>query len=81
MQKLVWAYERRWPGQAITSVALGDGPNDIGMLSAADIAVVIPGRHEHPMELTAMNRILKPSAAGPVGWNTAVLAILSDHPE
>ena len=82
MLSLVKAYRKHWSGNDITSVALGDGPNDIRMLEAADIAVVIPGKHEHDMTLKENNRVLYPSAHGPEGWNEAMLSLLqSDEPE
>ena len=82
MLSLVKAYGKHWSGNNITSVALGDGPNDIRMLEAADIAVVIPGKHEHDMTLKENNRVLYPSAHGPDGWNEAMLSLLqSDEPE
>lgn len=59
-------------------VALGDSPNDLKMLSAADEAVVIPNSHH--------NETLKPSAAkiryadafGPIGWNSAMHSLMND---
>ena len=79
VRELMQAYSREWPERVLTSVSLGDGPNDLGMLATTDFAVIIPGRHEHPMPLTSNNRILRPSAAGPAGWNEAMLEILAEY--
>lgn len=79
--KLLERYTVRWPSAKITSVSLGDGPNDLGMLATTDIAVVIPGRHEHPMPLSSNLRVLHPKAAGPAGWNEAILSILAEYNE
>ena len=38
---MLWTKDHLFADQAVTTVALGDSPNDIAMLSAADIAVVI----------------------------------------
>ncbi len=76
---LMQAYSREWPDKELISVSLGDGPNDLGMLAATDIAVIIPGRHEQPMPLASGNRILRPGKAGPTGWSAAVLEILAEH--
>lgn len=76
LRDLVAAFRNKWPGDALTSVALGDGPNDLGMLAAADVAVVIPGRHDHAMPLEHP-RVLRPNAAGPAGWAEAVRRILA----
>ena len=77
--ELIAAYADKWPGRALTTVSLGDGPNDLGMLAATDIAVVIAGRHPHGMTLESQNRILRPEAPGPAGWNAAILEILAEQ--
>ena len=73
MQRLLAVWRRKQP---VKSVALGDGPNDLQMLRAADIAVVIPGAHGLPMPLERHPRVLRPTSRGPVGWNEAILSIL-----
>ncbi len=75
---LIDAYKGEWPGVEIMSVSLGDGPNDLAMLARTDVAVVIPGKHDHPMALESGNRVLRPDAFGPVGWNEAMQALLSE---
>lgn len=62
-----------------TVIALGDSPNDLGMLNAADIAVVLPNpAHEEQLKPAAI-RCLIPEQPGPAGWNEAVLTILQDN--
>lgn len=57
-------------------VSLGDSPNDLEMLSAADTAVVIPNpRHPAGLDPTAP-KVLRPSQAGPEGWNVAMRQLL-----
>ncbi|MGQ7245841.1 HAD-IIB family hydrolase [Halomonas sp. V046] len=54
-------------GTAPATLALGDGPNDIGMLEAVDQAVVIRGEHR----LTVQPRqaaLYRSQASGPRGW-------------
>ena len=77
--ELIAAYAEKWPQREIASVSLGDGPNDLGMLATTDIAVVIPGKHPHGMTLESQNRILRPEAPGPAGWNAAMLKILAEQ--
>ena len=79
VQRLLDAYARKWPGTVLTSVSLGDGPNDLGMLASTDIAVIIKGKHEHRMSLESQNRVLRPPSPGPRGWNEAILAILAEQ--
>lgn len=79
VKQLLRAYAAKWPGKTCTSVSLGDAPNDLGMLSATDIAVIIPGRHTHRMTVDARNRVLRPVSAGPAGWNSAMMSLLAEH--
>ncbi|MEM9208332.1 MAG: HAD-IIB family hydrolase [Pseudomonadota bacterium] len=77
--QLIEAFIQEWPGVRVMSVSLGDGPNDLGMLATTDIAVLIPGKHAYTMNLDSTNLVLRPSKAGPAGWNDAVRAILAEH--
>jgi len=79
VSQLLDAYSGMWPGKTMTSVSLGDAPNDLGMLSVTDIAVVIPGKHRYPMNVGANTRVLRPSMAGPVGWNAAMMSLLKER--
>ena len=60
-----------------TGVALGDSANDVGMLEAADVAVVIPraeGITIHPVS----PRLIEAGRVGPAGWNEVVLGLLRE---
>ena len=79
VRELLQAYTVKWPDSALVSVSLGDAPNDLGMLAATDVAVIIPGRHRHPMTLEAHNRVLRPASSGPAGWNEAMMSLLAEQ--
>lgn len=78
VRQLMAQYAHKWPGKKLISVSLGDGPNDLGMLASTDIAVLIPGKHEHRMTLNSNNRVLTPSSPGPTGWNEAMMSLLAE---
>ncbi|MEL6435182.1 MAG: HAD-IIB family hydrolase [Pseudomonadota bacterium] len=62
-------------------VALGDAPNDIEMLGAADRAFIIANPHGTPIPPLAGEsdgRVTRTSVEGPAGWNAAVLSIVSN---
>jgi len=63
------------------TVALGDAPNDIEMIEAADLGVIV--RNDHgpgipPLAGEDRGRIRRTVEPGPAGWNTAMLTILSE---
>lgn len=62
-------------------IALGDAPNDIEMLEAADIGVILPNAHGTAIPILAGEadgRIRRATREGPSGWNDAVLGILHE---
>ena len=65
-----------------TTIALGDAPNDVEMLEAADIAVII--RNPEAPALPALNteeqgRVIRTTLPGPAGWNATILELLDTH--
>lgn len=61
-------------------VALGDAPNDVEMLEAADVGVIVANPHREPLERLRgedAGHIIRTEKPGPDGWNTAVQQILS----
>ncbi len=62
----------------VSSVALGDSPNDLTMLEAVDRPVLVPRPDGSVAEVLAQALPLAERAPGPGprGWNEAVLAVL-----
>lgn len=71
LEHLVPRYRRRHP-EAV-SVALGNGPNDLGMMSAADIAVVINNPGGRNIQYPGAR---VPEGTGPAAWSRAVRTLL-----
>lgn len=77
MQTIMQAFQDHNPKNRLSSIALGDGPNDLEMIEAADFGVIIPNhdgvaiRSNKPSVRTAR----KP---GPEGWMLAVKDILRE---
>lgn len=61
------------------SIALGDAPNDIEMIEAADLGIIVLNRQgtliPH-LRGEAEGKIIRTTEEGPAGWNSAVLAEL-----
>ncbi|KZN13332.1 HAD-IIB family hydrolase [Marinomonas sp. TW1] len=63
--------------ELITTMALGDGENDIGMLSKADIPVVIRSPVHAPPEVPNRSDAWLTDDYGPKGWAQAINQVLS----
>jgi mannosyl-3-phosphoglycerate phosphatase family protein len=75
---LTWLKEQyqRATGKIFTLVALGDSDNDIDMLEAADIAIVVRSPTRDAPKLSAGNKVIYTRAYGPSGWNEALTQLL-----
>ncbi|MBM4326931.1 MAG: HAD-IIB family hydrolase [Deltaproteobacteria bacterium] len=67
---------RRVFGEIVT-VGLGDSPNDYPFLEIVDIPVVLRGAHKAASLPPSLARGLFTKQSGPVGWNEAILRIVS----
>lgn len=74
---LVEHYRQHAPQTRFTTVALGDGPNDLPMLAAANIAVTIKPHTGAPLKLPGHPRVLVPDQPGPAGWQQALEQLLN----
>ncbi|HMK34158.1 MAG TPA: HAD-IIB family hydrolase [Desulfomonilaceae bacterium] len=69
---LLEMYRQKYPG--LRTVALGDSPNDFPFLELVEFPVLVGDQNRAllPDSLTHVSRV----AAGPEGWNVAILEIL-----
>ena len=76
---LRWFMEeyRRQTATDVTSVALGDGKNDIAMMEAADIAVRIASPTHQPPALNKKDNVYTSTLLGPEGWTEMLTQLLS----
>lgn len=74
-------YRYAYPEISWKTVALGDGPNDVGLLRSADIAVIIKKPDNTCLEYDSPpgQRVIIPNAAGPAGWNEAVVHLIQEE--
>lgn len=76
---LVTQYRQQFPNIYWQVVALGDSPNDLPMLQAADIGVYVPNLHRQPFALTDVQRLVTAPQPGPAGWAAALADLLSEE--
>jgi len=77
VQLLSRFYRKNWRGH-LQAVGLGSSANDLPMLAAVDVAVLLPEANGSfaPEVLARLPAIRQANAPGPAGWNEAVLRIL-----
>lgn len=64
-----------------TVIALGDAPNDVDLLRAADVGVIVRNDHAPviaPLPEEAGGRIRRTKKIGPEGWNDAVIGLVQE---
>jgi mannosyl-3-phosphoglycerate phosphatase len=78
VRRLAAWFRRAAPGQAVRTVGIGDSPNDIPLLRAVDMPVLVarPGGRYDRETLSSVPRARRAGAIGPAGWNRAVLGLL-----
>jgi len=77
MKFLINQFENFW-GNQVTSIALGDSPNDLEMLQTADYGIVIPNPHAPKMCIDIRATLVHAENSGPLGWNNSLLALLKE---
>ena len=78
----VMARYRSQQSATVTSIALGDAPNDVEMLESADIGIIIPNPAHDGIQALAgesTGSIIRAGEAGPAGWNSSLLALLDNR--
>lgn len=75
IQTLLRAYERQ-SGGAVHSIALGDSPNDLDMLTVADTAVVMPRPDGSYLEIPGRDDAVRAARPGARGWGEVVNLLL-----
>jgi len=78
VRRLRERYSAEHPDQEVVVIALGDSPNDQGMLDAADVAVIVRSPRSERLQVSKPRRILRTELPGPSGWNQAVGELLDE---
>ena len=79
-QALYWLkqqFMRENPGQSQFAIALGDSPNDLDMLEAADQAILIKNKKAVTLDIKPDLPLIRSTATGPEGWASALTSFLN----
>lgn len=71
-------FEKKYADKKIVTIGLGDSPNDLPMLAAVDIAIVIKSGRLAEMQLNRSDAIIS-KLEGPAGWNEEILTLLEQQ--
>jgi mannosyl-3-phosphoglycerate phosphatase len=77
MDYIIKSTAERKANSEIVSIALGDGPNDLAMIEAADIGVIMPNP-EGVTIVSTNSHVRTAPFPGPEGWVIAVREILAE---
>lgn len=77
MKLLIKQYEKFWNNQ-VTSIALGDSPNDLEMLLSANYGIAIPNPCAPKMCIDNHATLEFADNLGPLGWNNSLLTLLKE---
>lgn len=64
----------------ILSIAAGDAPNDLGMLEAADHALIMPSAAGLTLSLRKKSNVWRSQTEAPDGWAESIARIVADLP-
>lgn len=76
--RLLTRWFRRKSKRKVLTAGFGDSPNDISMLRAVDVPILVakPGGRYDAETLSAIRGLHRAGSVGPRGWNKAVLKLL-----
>ncbi|MEH6759191.1 MAG: HAD-IIB family hydrolase [Parasphingorhabdus sp.] len=77
MGRVIAAFASRQPENRFCSIALGDGPNDLAMIEAADFGVIMPNPEGVTIQSDKVSVRTAPQP-GPKGWVLAITEILAE---
>lgn len=77
-QAMQWLKNHYQRDREVFTVALGDSPNDLAMLNAADIAVVIKSAQSAAMTVSGPQQVIRTEQPGPAGWQQAITTIIDN---
>ncbi len=80
MYKHNWNTDLAAQDSSLLTVGMGDSLNDLPMLEAVDIPILVKQRHSiYDKEILKRLKVQKAKGIGPLGWNQAILDLVSKY--
>jgi mannosyl-3-phosphoglycerate phosphatase len=76
---LTHLFKTEYPRSRLQTIGIGDSPNDIEMLSRVNIPVLVQRPDGTYIDVPAIPKVIYADGPGPVGWNKAVMEILTNE--
>lgn len=80
IRRLAEIYKENCSGVEVITVGIGNTLNDLPMLEAVDIAVLVKGPDGRHDRRVVVKDLIRTEAAGPKGWNEAMLRLINRDP-
>lgn len=69
---------RRYYGEPVYTIALGDSPNDLGMLENVNLSIVVPRMDGSHLNESGLNKPVLAPFPGARGWNDAINQVVGE---
>lgn len=76
-RRLAGIYRENYPAIEAITVGIGDTLNDLPMLKAVDIAILVKGPDGEHDQRVVVKDLIRTEAVGPGGWNEALLRLIN----
>jgi mannosyl-3-phosphoglycerate phosphatase len=78
VRHLMKLYREKYSENEFVTIGIGDSPNDIDMLSAVNIPILVKRPDNSYIDIPIKNKLVYADGVGPIGWNMAIQEVLTE---